>query len=312
MGSRRLIAILGSVGLKIGWEALWPERAFPPDLCLHLQGTLFESGALLRPLDLSGFYDSALWILALTLAVVVSLETLLCVEALDRIDPLGRRTPKRRELFAQGIGNVACGLLGGLPITQVIVRSSTAVQAGGRGRMTAFMHGVFLLIFVLVLSPYLTYVPLAAVAAVLVGVAYKLLSPQTFLQLWRMGYTRFIPFVVTFLGVISLDLLKGIGIGLGLSVLFILWENYQMGGYAHATWEGNSLLLRLGEQVTFLNKAHLMRKLSNLPEGTYLIVDASQSRYVDPDIWELLAAFGKEAKRKNITVEIRGERTLEA
>lgn len=307
-----LVAILGGVGLKLLWEAAHPEQAFPPALCLHLEAFTSPNQTLFRPLDLLSFWKAPIWITALTVAVVASVETLLSVEALDRIDPLGRRTPKRKELFAQGIGNMVCGLFGGLPITQVIVRSSTAVQVGGRGRMTAFFHGVFLLVFVLALSSYLAQVPISAVAAVLIGVAYKLLSPKTFLQFWRMGYTRFVPFLGTFLGVIALDLLKGIGIGLALAAVFILWENYQMGAYARITWQGRTLWLRLGEQVTFLNKAHLVRKLSGLPTGTRLIVDASRARFVDPDIWELLAAFGREARRKNITVEIRRAASQEA
>ncbi len=300
-----LVALVGGVGIKWLWESLYPDRVLPPALCLSVEETHLQLRTLLRPLDLHNFGQYAVWGVALTLAVVASVETLLCVEALDRIDPLGRCTPKRQELFAQGIGNMMCGLFGGVPITQVIVRSSTAVQAGGRGRMTPFLHGVFLLLFVLVLSPYLAQIPLAAIATVLIAVAYKLLSPQSFMQQWRMGYTRFIPFLATFLGVMLLDLLKGVGIGLGLSAFFILWENYWMGSYAQVVWQGNTLWLRLGEQVTFLNKAHLARKLGSLPKGTHLIVDASHSRFVDPDIWELLATFSREAKQKGITVEIR-------
>lgn len=300
-----LVAIVGGTATKFLWEALSPMGEFPPTFRLALAPLSLSSRPLLYLPALSHFQQASLWGVALTVAIVASLETLLSVEAVDRIDPLGRRTPKRRELFAQGIGNIVSGLFGGLPITQVIVRSSTAVQAGGRGRMTALFHGVFLLGFVLLLSPYLAQVPIGAVAAILVGVAYKLLKPQIFQQFWRMGFTRFVPFLSTFLGVLLLDLLMGVGLGLAIAAVFILWENYQMGAYAEAVWEGRTLWLRLGEQVTFLNKAHLAKKLSSLPDNTHLIVDATRARFVDPDVWELLAAFNREAKRRNITVEIR-------
>lgn len=176
-------------------------------------------GSLLTFPDFSAIGDSAIWILAVTIAVVASLETLLCVEATDKLDPAQRITPTNRELLAQGVGNTVSGLIGGLPITQVIVRSSANIQTGNATKMSAILHGAWLLVFFLLAPTLLTFIPLGSLAAVLFVVGYKLAKPATFLRIYRSGMKHFIPFVVTILAIVFIDLLKGLGIGLVVALL---------------------------------------------------------------------------------------------
>ena len=176
-------------------------------------------GSLLTFPDFSAIGDSAIWILAVTIAVVASLETLLCVEATDKLDPAQRITPTNRELLAQGVGNTVSGLIGGLPITQVIVRSSANIQTGNATKMSAILHGAWLLVFFLLAPTLLTFIPLGSLAAVLFVVGYKLAKPATFQRIYRSGMKHFIPFVVTILAIVFIDLLKGLGIGLVVALL---------------------------------------------------------------------------------------------
>jgi len=176
-------------------------------------------GSLLTFPDFSAIGDSAIWILAATIAVVASLETLLCVEATDKLDPEQRVTPTNRELLAQGVGNTVSGLIGGLPITQVIVRSSANIQTGNATKLSAILHGAWLLLFFLLAPTLLTYIPLGSLAAVLFVVGYKLAKPATFKRIYDSGMKHFIPFVVTILAIVFIDLLKGLGIGLVVALL---------------------------------------------------------------------------------------------
>ena len=176
-------------------------------------------GALLTFPDFSAIGNSTIWILGATIAVVASLETLLCVEATDKLDPEKRITPTNRELLAQGVGNTVSGLIGGLPITQVIVRSSANIQTGNATKMSAILHGAWLMVFFLLTPTLLTYIPLGSLAAVLFVVGYKLAKPATFKRIYESGMKHFIPFVVTILAIVFIDLLKGLGIGLVVALL---------------------------------------------------------------------------------------------
>ncbi len=256
--------------------------------------------------DWSGLKDPAVYQIALILALVASLETLLSVEAVDKLDPYKRVTPTNRELIAQGIGNLACGLLGGLPITQVIVRSSANVQAGGKTRMSAILHGLLLLVCTLLLSRWLNLIPLASVAAVLFLVGYKLAKPELFVKMWRDSWYQLLPFTLTILGLVFTDLLTGVAIGMGGAVFFILLENYKCGVYLHEQHEDNRFFLELSEQVTFLNKANLLAHLEAIPPGAEVIIDASQSRYIDHDVLEIIENFNKEAEFKGIRLTLIG------
>ncbi|MCX8112747.1 MAG: SulP family inorganic anion transporter [Bacteroidia bacterium] len=242
------------------------------------------------------------------IGVVATLETLLSIEAVDKMDPYRRRTPKRQEILAQGLGNLVAGSVGALPITQVIVRSSAAVQAGGYGRLTTLFHGLCLGVFGFLLTPWLSYIPLASISAILVVVGYKLLKPSIFIEFAKRDIRRQLaPFVITFIGVMSLDLLAGVGMGLGLSTFLLLWESYRLGSYAELHQEGIHWTLRLSEQITFLNKAHLNQTLMKVPPGTDLFIDTRAVRYMDADVADLLAEYAQEAHKRGIRVRIGGD-----
>ena len=241
------------------------------------------------------------------MGLVASLETLLCVEATDKIDPLARTTPTNRELFAQGTGNIASGLIGGLPVTQVIVRSSANIQSGGRTKLSAILHGIFLLVAVLFISTVMNMIPLAALAAVLIVVGYKLAKPAIFMQMYRQGWGQFVPFIITILGIVFTDLLTGIGLGLLVAIFVILRSQYLSSHFLHIKKDdeggADEVRMRLAEEVTFLNKGALQRELDGLPDGTKLLLDASETVRIDHDALEILEDFEKTASRRNIQVK---------
>lgn len=245
------------------------------------------------------------WVVAVTLAIVASLETLLSVEATDRLDPFGRKTDTNRELFAQGAGNLLSGLIGGLPVTQVIVRSSANIQSGARTRMSAILHGVLLLVSVITIPHILNLIPLAVLATVLFVVGYKLAKPELFRQMYRLGYAQFLPFIATILGVVFTDLLKGIAIGLGVAVMVILRNSYRN---SHALQKepanGKKIRIVLAEEVIFLNKAAIARELNAVPEGSHVIIDMSKTLFIDHDVKELIDKFVAQAAEKGIHVEL--------
>ncbi len=254
--------------------------------------------------DFSQISNPQIYITAITLAIVASLETLLCVEATDKLDSYKRVTPTNRELIAQGIANSASGLVGGLPVTQVIVRSSANIQAGAKTKASAFIHGIMLLITVIFIPEALNLIPLACLAAILFVVGYKLAKPELFIKMYKTGLYHFIPFIATVLGLILTNLLLGIAIGLVISLLSVLLENYKVAGYYHEVHEDNTTIIRLSEQVTFLNKANILQTLDQLPDHSKVIIDATDSRYIDYDVYEIIINFKAEAKRKDIQLEI--------
>jgi len=255
--------------------------------------------------------NSEIWILAFTIALVASLETLLCVEATDKMDSEKRVTPTNRELLAQGTGNIVAGMIGGLPITQVIVRSSANIQSGVRTKLSAILHGVFLLIFVASIPGVLNMIPLAVLAAILLQVGYKLAKPALFKTMYDLGWKQSIPFTVTVLGIVFTDLLVGIGLGLGVGVIVILIKSYQNSHFLHRQEDADGagrVKMTLAEEVTFFNKAAILRELDGLPEGTYLELDVTKTRYLDHDIIEILDDFSYKANLRNITIKLISER----
>jgi MFS superfamily sulfate permease-like transporter len=246
------------------------------------------------------------WLTAFTIALVASLETLLCVEATDKLDTEKRVTPTNRELLAQGTGNILSGMIGGLPITQVIVRSSANVQSGGRTKMSAILHGVFLLIFVMLVPGLLNMIPLSVLAAILFTVGYKLAKPVLFKTMYGLGWKQFVPFTVTVVGIIFTDLLVGIGMGMTVGVVIILIKSYQNSFFLHKEEGGSSgrVKMTLAEEVTFFNKGAILKELDNLPHGTYLELDMSNNRYLDHDIIEILDDFSHKAKLREITINV--------
>lgn len=258
--------------------------------------------------DFSAIGNKEVYISAFTLAVVGSLETLLCVEATDKLDPYRRITPANRELIAQGVGNTVAGLIGGLPITQVIVRSSANIDAGGRTKMATIIHGLLLLISVAFVGKFLNMIPLSALAAILIVVGYKLTKPKLYKDIFKLGYDQFMPFIITILAILFSDLLIGIGIGLVASIFYILRTNYRTNyicvkdklesGHHHYTIE-------LSEEISFLNKGSLLLTLSSFEEHSDVTIDGKKAKLVPYDIKELIRDFMLGSERKNIKVVVK-------
>ena len=257
--------------------------------------------------DFSAITNLEVWKIAFVMAIVASLETLLCVEATDKLDPYKRVTPTNRELKAQGLGNVLSGLIGGLPLTQVIVRSSANISFGGRTKMSAILHGVFLLISALTMASILNMIPLSSLAAILLMVGYKLAKPSLFKQMYKLGWEQFIPFAVTVIVILFTDLLTGIIAGMVMGGFFALRHSYRNSHYmkeAHTTENGvNTYHLVLAEEVSFFNKASLIRELEAIPENSKVVIDCTNSKSIDYDVVELIKNFDSNAKSKNIVVE---------
>ena len=257
--------------------------------------------------DFTAITNIEVWKAGFVMAIVASLETLLCVEATDKLDPDKRITPTNRELKAQGLGNIVSGLIGGLPITQVIVRSSANINFGGRTKMSAILHGVFLLISAITIAGLLNMIPLASLAAILLMVGYKLAKPSLFKQMYKSGWEQFIPFVATVIGILLTDLLKGITIGILFGIFYTLRHSYRNSHYMKETvtsQEGHEVHhLVLAEEVSFFNKASVIKELEEIPANSKVIIDCTKSKSIAYDVVELIRDFKSNAKTKNITVE---------
>lgn len=273
--------------------------------------------------SISGFFDAfpapdlskigaalqmpQVYLTALTIAVVASLETLLCVEATDKLDPWKRVTPTNQELYAQGAGNLTAGLIGGLPITQVIVRSSTNIQSGARTKSSAFFHGLLLFFGTMLIPGVLNLIPMASLAAILFVVGFKLAKPSVFIAHYRAGSYQFYPFVLTILGIVIFDLLIGIALGLVLAIFFILYNNLRNAYRFHVSEdeEERSVRVELAEDLSFLNKAAIQETLNNIPNGYHVVIDGSETRFMHSDIYDIIHDFEKNAETRNITVDFR-------
>ena len=258
-----------------------------------------------------GIGNPAVWVTAFTIALVASLETLLCVEATDKLDPDKRVTPTNRELLAQGAGNMFSGLIGGLPVTQVIVRSSANIQSGGKSKLAAILHGFLILISVMVIPKLLNMIPLSVLAAILFIVGYKLAKPALFKQMYLLGWKQFVPFVVTVLGIIFTDLLVGIGMGLAVGVVVVLIKSFQNSHFLHIEDVSNGkhkIKMTLAEEVTFFNKGAILKELDQLPKESLLELDVRSTRFLDHDIVEILEDFAKKAALKNIDITLISEK----
>lgn len=247
--------------------------------------------------------NKAVWTCALVIALIASVETLLCVEATDKLDPLKRVSRPNRELVAQGIGNIVAGALGGIPMTSVIVRSSANIYAGARTRISSIVHGVLIFVSVLMIPGLLNKIPLASLAAVLILVGYKLTNKKLIRQMWSSGYDQFLPFLVTTLGVVLFDLLSGVMIGTVVGLLVVLVMNH------HRAFtivnEGRFFLLRFAKDVTFLQKIALRKALARLPNNSNVLIDGGGAMFIDHDIMEVIEDFRNAAEQRNIVVEIR-------
>jgi MFS superfamily sulfate permease-like transporter len=257
--------------------------------------------------DFSAFANPVIYKYAFIIALVASLETLLTAEATDKLDPFKRRTPPSLELRAQGIGNLVSGLIGGLPITQVIVRSSANIQSGGRTRAAAFFHGILLLICVLLIPSVLNLIPYASLAAILLLVGYKLAQPTLFKKMFARGWDQFIPFLVTILAILLTDLLVGILIGMGVSIVFILLNHYKnaFSFSEHPGLTEEEHILDLAEEVSFLNKGQILNALYSLPEGSKIVIDGKKTVHIDQDVMEVFHDFDKHAQYSELEFTVK-------
>jgi len=253
--------------------------------------------------DFSYLTLPAVWTSGITIAIVASLETLLNIEAADELDPYQRVTPTNRELKAQGVGNIVSGLLGGLPVTSVVVRTSANTNAGARSKGSAIMHGLLLLLCVALIPGVLNLIPLSALAAILIYTGYKLAKPSIFKELFKKGKDQFIPFIVTILAIIFTDLLIGIVIGIAVGLFFVLRSNFKTAVFI--VHDDMKYLFRLRKDVSFLNKPLLKAKLETVPENASVIIDISRADFIDQDVVEVVNHFLKHAHLKNIRAEVK-------
>jgi MFS superfamily sulfate permease-like transporter len=302
-----LVAVIAGVALNQLFAVISPNLVIASS---HLvQIPIAEDFAGLLGLftlpDFAQLSNPAIYTTALTLAVVASLETLLCVEATDKLDPGKHITPTNRELKAQGVGNVISGLLGGLPLTQVIVRSSANIQSGAQSKLSAILHGLLLVVAVVMIPVLLNTIPLAVLAAVLISVGYKLAKPGLFKTMYAQGPYQFVPFVVTIVGILATDLLVGIALGLAVAVFSVLLNNYNNPFFIDRDPQAG-IRIALSEDVSFLNRAALMRALAAVPAGAKIVIDASRSMNIDHDVYEIIQDFKQRAVADDIDLTIEG------
>jgi MFS superfamily sulfate permease-like transporter len=299
------VAVLFGVILNEMFKSLFLELALSQQHLVELPftGGVSDFFGNLKFPKWSSLTDWSVYKVALTLALVGSLESLLSIEAADKLDESGKVTSKNRELIAQGMGNAVSGFLGGLPVTAVIVRTSANFTAGAVSKLSAILHGCWLFLCVVSIPHILNLIPLSALAAVLLLVGYKLTKIELYVKMYKKGLNQFIPFVVTILAILFTDLLVGISIGMLVGFIFVLRSNIHKSIVLVS--EGNLKLIRFHKDVSFLQKSSLNKMLTELEAGSYVILDGSQGVFVDDDIMELLEDFIKRAKDLDIQVELK-------
>ncbi len=303
-----LVAVLVGITYQIVMPGLIPELGIEQKHLVNVPvaGNLPQFFGQFNSPDFSLMGNTQIWIIAFTIAIVASLESLLSVEATDNLDPQKRVTDTNRELIAQGSGNLVSGLIGGLPVTQVIIRSSVNVQSGGKTKLSAITHGVLLLICVATIPFLLNMIPLAVLASVLLVVGFKLINPNQIIQIYKKGWGQFLPFASTVVGVVMTDLLIGILIGLSVSIVIILRKSLQNSHFLHIeNHEGNNhIKMTLAEEVYFLNKGAIRSELNKLPNGSRVTIDMSRSVSIDNDVFEVIQDFRNTANSRDISVSL--------
>ena len=306
-----LVVVLLGVAINLALRAAGSSWAIEPSHLVQVPtpASLGELLKLLPSPDFAALRNPAIFMAAVTLAIVASLETLLNLEAVDKLDARKRVSPPNRELVAQGVGNIVAGFFGGLPVTSVIVRSSVNINAGAMTRMSAFVHGVLLFLLVVFAPRLLNEIPLAALAAVLLATGLKLASPALFRQMWTEGRQQFLPFIVTVVAIVFTDLLVGILTGLATSLGFILHSNFRrpLRRFLEHHVGGEVLRIEFSNQVSFLNRAVLEQTLNSVPAQGHVVLDARNTDYIDPDILDLIDDFRKQtAPARNLKVSLMG------
>lgn len=300
-----LVVVVLAMGLETFFDSFVPALVIESRHMVSLPNVhdLSALGASFSTPDFSLLLESKIYLTALTIAIVASLETLLSIEACDKMDPFRRITPLNRELKAQGVANTVSGLLGGLPLTSVIVRSSANITAGARSKASAITHGFILLFAILFIPSVLNHIPLASLAGILIYVGYKLTSPKVFKEIFSKGWDQTIPFVVTIVAILFSDLLTGIFIGILVGAYFVLRNNYH--DSILMVNDGKEFLIRFTKDISFLNKKSLREKFSIIPPNASVIIDGTHVQFIDADILEAIEAFQSSAQLNNIQVEIK-------
>ncbi|MFZ9388773.1 MAG: SulP family inorganic anion transporter [Chitinophagaceae bacterium] len=302
-----LVAVMAGILLNEGFKVMDPSLVISGEHLVKLPtaSSLNEFFGQFTSPDFSGFANPDVWVIGVTIAAVASIETLLCLEAGDKMDPSKRFSSANTELRAQGIGNMLSGVLGGLPMTSVIVRTTANVNSGAKTKLSAIFHGIFLLIAVIAIPRLLNLLPMASLAAILIMIGLKLANPKVFIHMWKAGKYQFIPFLVTVFAVVLTDLLKGVGIGLMVSVFFILRGNMKLAYFFRKEnhHEGETIHIDLAQEVSFLNKAAVKQTLAHLPEKSRVVINAEHTVYIDYDILALIRDFQNSgSKDKEIEV----------
>ncbi len=302
-----LVAVLVGITGHLLYANLFPEMQITASGMVNLSTDNLSFNWIVLP-DFSQFGNPDVWKYALIIAGVASVESLLCAEATDKMDPHKRITPMNKELRAQGYANIVSGLIGGLPVTQVVVRSSANIQSGGQTRMAAIFHGLMILLSILVLAPILNLIPKSVLAAILIIVGYRLLRPQLFILMWKKGFSQFIPFAVTIIAILLTDLLTGVGIGLAIGGFYILIGNFKVPYTYTLDHEGERKVIRLdlSEMVSFLNKGNILSTLRHIPDGSKLVVNATYTFYIDPDVLVVLVDFESTSEERGIQYVYQG------
>jgi len=300
-----LVAVFVGIGFNEIWGSTNSSFLIESEhlVAVPVSGGFDSFKSLLIYPDFTAIGNLDVWKTAVIIALIASVETLLGIEAVDKMDPQKRRTPTNKELGAQGVGNILSGMLGGLPITSVVVRSSANVQAGARSKWSAILHGVFILVSVVFFAPLLNHIPLSVLAAVLVFVGYKLTSIKVFRDLYSQGWSQFVPFLITFVAILFSDLLRGVALGILVGVFFIIRSNFHSAIKIYQ--DGNNYLLRFDRQVTFLNKTILKQHLYSLPNGACLLIDTTQCNFIDQDIIDIMKDFSVSVAERNIEVSLK-------
>ncbi|HCB79584.1 MAG TPA: hypothetical protein DEP68_12550 [Erythrobacter sp.] len=302
-----LVVVLFGVLANEAFKLFAPGLVIDPSQLVQVpvSESLGEFVGQFRTPDFSAITMPDVWIVAVTLAIVASLESLLCVKAVDEIDPRRRTTDKNHELLAQGGGNFVSGLIGGLPLTSVIVRSSANVAAGGETKTSAILHGFWLLLSVLLIPVVLNLIPLAALAAILIQVGYKLNTPELYKRRWAQGWHQFVPFMATIAAILFTDLLRGIIIGLVIGFVFVVARNFRTA--VSVANDGDFWMVRARRNLYFIHKYELQNSLNKVPEGASVVIDLERAEFVDPDNIDIINSFARNAKFRDVSVTIRGD-----
>lgn len=299
-----LVVVLAAIAIQLACSGIAGFQLNETQLVkMPVSENISEFASFFTMPDFSYISLPVVWKTGLILAIVASLETLLSIEAADALDPLKNVTPTNRELLAQGTGNIISGLLGGLPVTSVIVRTSANVNAGAKSKLSAIMHGVLLLLSVLFIPDLINLIPLSALAGILIYTGFKLAKPAIFIEMYKKGWDQIVPFVVTVIAIILTDLLEGIVIGIIVGLFYVVRSNFRSAVFIIN--DADKYLFRLRKDVSFLNKSIVKNKLESVPQNSFIIIDASRADFIDKDIIEVINDFMKHAHIKNIQVEVK-------